>query len=70
MPVWSGAKGEGVVKIMVEGAGVASNTEARRLIAQKAVEFNGHPITDDKTKISENGTLKIGKLKWVRVSVE
>lgn len=70
MPVWRGAKGEGVVKIMVEGAGISSNTEARRLIAHKAVEFNGTPITDDKTKISENGTLKIGKLKWVQVNVE
>jgi len=70
MPVWCGAKGESVVKIMVEGAGISSNTEARRLISQKAVEFNGQPIMDDKIKISENGTLKIGKLKWVKIKIE
>ncbi len=70
MPIFTCAKGESVVKAMVAGAGIASNTEARRLIAHKAVEFNGQLITDDKAKLNESGTLKIGKLKWLKINLE
>jgi len=46
---------------------VGSNSEAKRLLAQNAVEVDTHVTTDQKTVLESGQVIKIGKRKFVRI---
>ena len=52
--------------ILVETGLAPSISEAKRLIEQKGVKFNGE-IVDDNTNINEEGILQVGKRKFLRL---
>lgn len=56
-----------VVEVLVNSGTVSSNSEARRLITQGAVEWNDKKVEDPQTEISEAGTIKIGKHRFLKV---
>lgn len=56
----------GLVDILVKAAAVPSRNEARRLIRQGAVSFNGQPVADEGW-VPAPGVLKIGKRRFLRL---
>jgi tyrosyl-tRNA synthetase len=52
---------------MTETKVVASGSQARQLIDQKAVEFNGKPVEDINFRITREGILQVGKRRFVQV---
>jgi tyrosyl-tRNA synthetase len=54
---------------VVRAAGVSSNSEAMRLFAQGAVKQNGKTAPDPKALAADSDILKIGKKKFVRISL-
>ena len=55
------------VDICVESGLVKSKNEARRLIQQGGIEFEGGKVTDIGVKINSSGVLKIGSRRFLRV---
>ncbi len=55
------------VDICVESGLVKSKNEARRLIQQGGIEFEGGKVTDIGAKINSSGVLKIGSRRFLRV---
>lgn len=47
----------------------SSSSEARRMIQQGAVSFEGEKITDEKTVLTQTGVIKYGKRQYLRVSL-
>jgi len=74
VPTYKIKKGEklSLNKILVESKIVSSNSEAKRLIKQKAVEIDGKIITDYQLPLHlEDGTIiKIGKKKFLKICKE
>jgi len=66
---WEGEKMK-LAKIIAQAGVAKSNSEARRLIQQGAVEVDGTPIKDIDAELpaSREYTLKIGKKRFVRVA--
>jgi tyrosyl-tRNA synthetase len=66
---WEGEKMK-LVKIIAQAGVAKSNSEARRLIQQGAVEVDGTPITDIDAELPASGEyiLKVGKKRFVRVA--
>ncbi len=67
MPVF---KISGPVKVIdvIVGSGLAkSKNEARRLLQQGAVEFNGNKVTDENFSIVLPGVLKVGSRRFLKV---
>jgi tyrosyl-tRNA synthetase len=64
------ATGNDTALQIVRKSGIPSNSEARRLIEQGAVEIDGKVIKDPNQKLNLKGgeTIKIGKKKFFRVS--
>jgi tyrosyl-tRNA synthetase len=63
-------KSSNIVDVMVETQLVESKSEAKRLIEQGGVTFDGHKVTDEKLRIQPlNGekVLQIGKRKFVKL---
>ena len=56
----------GLVDILVKAAAVPSKNEARRLIKQGAISFNGQPVADEGW-IPAPGVLKIGKRRFLKL---
>jgi len=65
---WEGEKMK-LVKIMAQAGVAKSNSEARRLIQQGAVEIDQKPVKDVDLEISAEGTfiLRVGKKRFVQV---
>jgi tyrosyl-tRNA synthetase len=65
---WEGEKMK-LVKIMAQAGVAKSNSEARRLIQQGAVEIDQRPVQDVDLEISAAGTfiLRVGKKRFVQV---
>ena len=65
---WEGEKMK-LVKIMAQAGVAKSNSEARRLIQQGAVEIDQKPVKDVDLKISAAGAflLRVGKKRFVQV---
>jgi tyrosyl-tRNA synthetase len=61
--------GQSVVEIMVEGNIALSKSQAKRLIEQKGVHFQGKTISDPNMIISETGILQVGKRKFVKLII-
>ncbi len=57
---------EATPAILVDTGLAPSISEAKRLIEQKGVKFNGK-IVDENTKINEEGILQVGKRKFIKV---
>jgi tyrosyl-tRNA synthetase len=66
MPQYKAKKGESLIDALVASKTVASKSEARRLIEQGGVKVNDKPVTSVDTK-AEEGIVKVGKRKFVRV---
>jgi len=63
------ADGEPAWKVVVWSGAVASNSEARRLIQQGAVELDGSRVTDANQQVEPSGAsrlLQVGKRKFAR----
>jgi tyrosyl-tRNA synthetase len=67
--IWEGEKMK-LAKIIAQAGVAKSNSEARRLIQQGAVEVDGTPIIDIDAELQVSGeyTLKVGKKRFVRVA--
>jgi tyrosyl-tRNA synthetase len=67
-PVYKIASDEiNLIRIILENGLVKSGNEARRLLRQGAISFNGRKIADEKINFKENGILKIGKHKFLHI---
>ncbi len=66
---WEGEKMK-LAKVIAQAGVAKSNSEARRLIQQGAVEVDGTPIIDIDAELQVSGeyTLKVGKKRFVRVA--
>ncbi len=66
---WEGEKMK-LAKIIAQAGVAKSNSEARRLIQQGAVEVDGTPIIDIDVELQASGAyiLKVGKKRFVRVA--
>ena len=53
--------------ILVDSGLAPSNSEARRLIEQGGVEWNGKKVTGTAIKVEKSGTLKVGKHRFLKV---
>lgn len=62
-------KNWGADKLLLETGLVKSLSEAKRLLAQKAIELNGTIVTDQNLTISEGDLLRVGKTRFVRIKV-
>jgi len=53
-------------------AGISSKSEARRLIAQGAVEIDGKKHSDpmEKIQLQKSAVLKVGKTRFFRINVD
>jgi tyrosyl-tRNA synthetase len=61
----------GLLDVMRQALGVASNGEARRLVAQGAVRLDGDPVSDATTRLGPGSDLlKAGKRRFARITVE
>jgi tyrosyl-tRNA synthetase len=63
---------EPLVQVMVRSGLAASNSEARRLVRQGAVELDGARVTDERAELvpggSGPGILKVGKRRFLKVA--
>ena len=53
--------------LLVEAGLASSRGEARRLIAQRAVDVDGVTVTGDDWKIASGYIVKVGKRKFTRI---
>jgi tyrosyl-tRNA synthetase len=67
MPEYRLKPGETVLDVLVESGLVASRSEARRLLAQNGVRFNGSLLDESVHELSGEGVLQVGKRRYVRV---
>jgi tyrosyl-tRNA synthetase len=61
------ASGETAIDILVKSKAVKSRNEARRLIEQDGVNFDGLAIKTENTVIKPEGVLKIGKRRFLKI---
>ncbi|RKY30710.1 MAG: tyrosine--tRNA ligase [Candidatus Omnitrophota bacterium] len=57
-----------IVEIMVETHLASSGNEAKRLIRQGGVTFDGIKINSEKEAVSKSGMLKVGKRRFLKIS--
>jgi len=57
-----------IIDILVQSKTCASGGEARRMIKQSAVSFEGKKITDIFAEIFQTGVLKVGKRRFVKLN--
>ena len=69
MPEFQLSGEKAAVDICVESGLVKSKNEARRLIQQGGVEFEGAKVIDINFKISSSGVLKIGTRRFLKIKV-
>ncbi|HEC69569.1 MAG TPA: tyrosine--tRNA ligase [Candidatus Omnitrophica bacterium] len=66
-PIYPLKEEKNILDLLLEKNLVSSRNEARRLIKQKALEFEGEKVLDEKFIINKEGLLKIGKKKFLRI---
>ncbi|MDO8504077.1 MAG: tyrosine--tRNA ligase [bacterium] len=59
-----------LITVLVEAGMVQSNSEARRLIAQGGVEWEGEKVRQETLEISGPGTLRVGKHRFLKIEME
>ena len=57
----------GVASLIVQAGLAPSRSEAKRLIAQGAVELDGQRVTQDRCEYHEGSVLRVGKRRFVRL---
>ncbi len=68
IPAFKYAQGDSIVDVLI-GAGLAkSKSEARRLIEQKGVRFDGTVIEDPAAILIQDGVLQVGKRHFLRIT--
>jgi tyrosyl-tRNA synthetase len=69
--VAGGDEGAGLLDVLREALGVASNSEARRLVAQGAVQLDGERVRDASVRLPAGGPylVRAGKRRFARVRV-
>ena len=71
VPLAGGATSAGLLDVMREVLGVRSNAEARRLVAQGAVELDGQRVEDPSLRLAAGAyLLRAGRRRFARVRVE
>jgi tyrosyl-tRNA synthetase len=71
LAVEGGPHGAGLLNLLVEAGLVASNSEARRMVAQGAVALDDERVSDAALRLPTGGPylIKVGKRRFVRVQV-
>jgi tyrosyl-tRNA synthetase len=69
MPVAEFKEPRGVLDIISTSGIAKSRNEARRLIQQGAVTFDGVKITDENHQVDKTGILKVGSRRFLKVTV-
>jgi len=71
LEVQGGGEGAGLLALLVEAGIVASNSEARRMVAQGAVTLDGERVSDPGLRLASGGPylIRVGKRRFVRVAV-
>lgn len=67
MPIYKLTKAVSIVRVLQDCGLVKTGNEARRLISQNAVIFNGKKIGSDKFIINEAGILKAGSRRFIKI---
>lgn len=69
--VVGGTDGIGLLAAMVQAGLAASNSEARRLVTQRAVRLNGQGVEDAGTRLGQGGPylIQVGKRRFARVTI-
>lgn len=62
-----GSSGKAIIDVLMDSHTIASRNEARRLLRQAALEFEGEKIRDEKFTIQRQGILRIGKKKFLKI---
>lgn len=60
-------EGEAILDVIVNSGKLSSRNDARRMIKQGAVKFDGEKLADDNLILSTAGILKIGKKKFLKI---
>ncbi len=68
IPSFECASGSLVVDVLIAAGLAQSKNEARRLINQKGVRFEGSVIEDPAFEINENGILQVGKRHFLKIT--
>lgn len=68
IPEYSAKKGAAVIDALVDAGLISSKSEARRLVEQKGIKLNDTPIDSIETTVEE-GVYKVGKRKFVKISI-
>ncbi len=59
-----------LVDFLVENNLAPSKSEAKRLIADGAVEVDGQTVSEDEIEFTDNQVMRVGKKKFVRIVIE
>jgi tyrosyl-tRNA synthetase len=67
LPLGAGGAEVDIVAVIVQGHAAPSRSEARRLLAQGAVEVDGQRVTAPQERVRDGSIIKVGKRRFVRV---
>jgi tyrosyl-tRNA synthetase len=67
IPSWKLIPGNKIIEVLVDSGCAASNGEARRLIVQKGVKFEGQIVDDPQMELSRPGVLQVGKRRFLKL---
>lgn len=56
-----------IIDILTETKLVSSRSEARRLLEQGGLEWNGEKVTEQELTVDSSGTLKVGKFRFLKL---
>lgn len=56
-----------IVEILVKAGLTRSRGEAKRLLAQNAIEINGNRVTDTWVTLENGSVIKVGKRRWAKI---
>jgi len=68
IPALKYAQGDSIVDVLLNAGLAKSKSEARRLIEQKGVRFEGTVIEDPSEILTQNGVLQVGKRHFLRIT--
>jgi tyrosyl-tRNA synthetase len=67
IPSWKITQDKTIIEILVESGCAGSKSDARRLIDQKGVKFEGEVIDDPLSKLTSPGVLQVGKRRFLKL---
>jgi len=67
IPSWKLIPGKVIFEFLVESGCATSNGDARRLIVQKGVKFEGQVVEDPQMKLTKPGVLQVGKRRFIKL---